>query len=94
MRGLDLGPVRAALASRAENTRLDAARFRRAERWRDLLVDGGDAALAEFGAEFAVDRAQLARLAGDARRERDTGRPAGAARRLFRFVQEALGARE
>jgi ribosome-associated protein len=92
MRGLDLAPLQAALDARAEAARLDAARFRRAERWRDRLVEGGEAAIAEFIAEYAVDREELARLAADARAERRAGRPAGAGRRLFRLVQDALAA--
>jgi ribosome-associated protein len=90
MRGLDLEPLRAALDSAAEAARLEAARFRRAERWRDRLVEGGEAAIAEFSAEYPIDREELARLAGQARAERRDGKAAGAGRRLFRLVQDAL----
>jgi ribosome-associated protein len=90
MRGLDLEPVRAELDAHADAARLDAARFRRAERWRDRLVEGGQADLAEFVAGFPVDRAELARLVAAARAERSDGKSAGAGRRLFRRVQEAL----
>ena len=90
MRGLDLEPVRAALDAHADTARLDAARFRRAERWRDRLVEGGQADLAEFVAGFTVDPGEMARLVAAARAERREGRSAGAGRRLFRRVQEAL----
>jgi len=90
MRGLDLEPVRAALDAHADTARLDAARFRRAERWRDRLVEGGQADLAEFVAGFTVDQGEMARLVAAARAERREGRSAGAGRRLFRRVQEAL----
>jgi ribosome-associated protein len=90
MRGLDPGPIREALDSQAAGARLDAARFRRAERWRDRLVEGGDVALAEFAAEFSIDRDELAGLVAAARSERRGGKPAGAGRRLFRRVQETL----
>jgi len=92
MRGLDLEPMRAALDSHADVARLDAARFRRAERWRDRLVDGGEAVVAEFVAEFPIDREELAQLVATAREERRGGRATGAGRRLFRCVQEALAA--
>jgi ribosome-associated protein len=92
MRGLDLEPFRNALEAAASTARLDAARFRRAELWRDRLVAGGAAALAEFVAEFSVERAELARLVSAAASERRSGKPSGAGRKLFRQVQEALGA--
>jgi ribosome-associated protein len=92
MRGLELEPVRAALDAHADTARLDAARFRRAERWRDRLVAGGQADLAEFVSGFSVDQAELARLVAAARAERGDGKSDGAGRRLFRRVQEALAA--
>jgi ribosome-associated protein len=90
MRGLELDPIRSALEAVADAARLDAARFRRAERWRDRLVEGGEAALAEFAAEFSIERAALARLVSAAVSERRSGKPAGAGRKLFRQVQVAL----
>jgi ribosome-associated protein len=92
MRGLDLEPVRAALDAAANDTRLEAARFKRAERWRDRLLEGGEDALAEFTAEFKADRGALESLVRAAESERDSGRPAGAARRLFREVADRLAA--
>jgi ribosome-associated protein len=92
MRGIDLYPVRTALDAREDAARLDAARFRRAERWRDRLVDEGPEALEAFAAENpGADRAQLAALAAAAVAERRSGQAAGAGRRLFRFVQGLLG---
>jgi ribosome-associated protein len=90
MRGLKLDPIRDALDAAADAARLDAARFRRAERWRDRLVAGGEQAVAEFAIEVSADGVRLARLVGEARAEARSGSPAGAGRRLFRFVQEAL----
>ena len=93
MRGMDLDPVRSALDARADAARLDAARFRRAERWRDRLVDEGPEALEAFAAEHpGADRAELATLAGAAVAERRSGQAGGAGRRLFRYVQGVLGA--
>jgi ribosome-associated protein len=90
MRGLELEPLRAALDAHADTARLDAARFRRAERWRDRLVEGGEAVVAEFVAEFSTDREELAQLVATAREERRGGKATGAGRRLFRRVQEVL----
>ena len=91
MRGIDPEPIRVALDSAADAERQDAARFRRAERWRDRLVEGGDPAIAEFATEFpAADRQELARLVNAALAERKSGKAAGAGRTLFRRVQDAL----
>ena len=84
---------RVALEARDGAARQDAARFRRAERWRDRLVDGGEEALVEFTAEYpAADGAELARLVAAAVAERRDDRSPGAGRKLFRFVQAALAA--
>lgn len=93
MRAVEPAPIEAALGARADADRLEAARFKRAERWRDRIVAGGADALAEFAAENPeADRAQLRKLATAAVAERKAGHPAGAGRRLFRFVQDALAA--
>jgi ribosome-associated protein len=87
MRGLDPEPIRATLDASAASARRDAARFRRAERWRDRMVEDGRPAIAEFLSEFpGADRDELDRLAAAARRDRDADRPSGAARELFGLV--------
>lgn len=92
MRGLDPGPIQAVLDAEADSARLEAARFRRAERWRDRLVAGGEAEMTEFLAECSADRDELARLVAAVRAEQRGGRTTGAGRRLFRRVQAALDA--
>jgi len=92
MRGVDPEPIRAALEAVSAATRLDAMRFKRAERWRDRLMLDRESAMVEFVAEFpAADRAELSRLAHAAAAEHSTGKPAGAGRELFRWVRESLG---
>ncbi len=64
-------------------------RFRSIETWRDRLVAEGDAALqAYLEIHPQTDRQQLRALIRAARRECDAGKPAGAGRRLFRFLRE------
>jgi ribosome-associated protein len=68
-----------------------AHRFHLVEGWRDRLIAEGDPALAEFIAEIPdCDRQQLRQAVRDARRERDTGKPAGAGRKLFRQLRVLL----
>lgn len=93
MRGVDPEPIRLALDAEANAARQNAARFRRAERWRDRLVQDGPAALAEFQAEFpGADVALSERLVAAVIQERRNGHAAGAGKKLFRFVQDVLSA--
>jgi ribosome-associated protein len=48
MRGIDLEPIRTALASRGEQAARDAQRFKRIEHWRDRLIAEGAPALDEL----------------------------------------------
>ncbi len=91
MRGLDSGPIETALEAEAVATRHEAARFKRAERWRDRLVKDSKAALTEFRSEYpGADSAELERLVAAVVAERQGGRPPGAGKKLFRFVQDVL----
>ena len=82
----------AAIEKRLANVRATGAAepqlFHAAERWRNRLIED-PAAAAEFpgGTEEP-----LPQLIANARRERDTGKPPGAARALFRHVRAVLEA--
>jgi ribosome-associated protein len=91
MRHLDPGPIETALDADAVAARHEAARFKRAERWRDRLVKDGQTALAEFQSAFpGAAGAELERLVAAAVAERRGSQPPGAGRKLFRFVQDVL----
>ncbi len=67
-------------------------RFPELEAWRDRLVEMGDQALGDYlQAHPETDRQQLRQLVRQARKERDTGKPAGAGKKLFRFLRENRG---
>jgi len=62
--------------------------FHRLELWRDRLIDEGDAAVGALLEEWpTLDRQRLRQLVRDARREREQGKPAGAGRKLFRYLR-------
>jgi len=66
-------------------------RIHRIEHWRDHLVDNGDHGLEElFGLHGHLDRQRVRQLCRDAVREKETGKPAGAGRRLYRFLRDQL----
>ena len=87
LRRFDLVALAAQLAKLDEGGATDVADLHLAERWRARLIEEGVAAAAEFpgGSDD-----ELVRLIDAARRERDTGRPPGAARALFRHVMAGL----
>ena len=88
MRGVDLEPIRAALAARSAADAREAERFKRLEAWRERLLSEGPAALEELAQLYpALERGEWqARIAG-ARAERTRGGPATAARELFRALR-------
>jgi ribosome-associated protein len=86
-----LAQVQAYLEDRRSQQVASNQALHQVEQWRDRLLAEGDAALGTFLAENpTIDRQHLRRLCRDAARERDSGRPAGAARRLFRYLREAM----
>jgi ribosome-associated protein len=87
LRRTDLAALDRQLASAGEAQAAGARQFHLAEHWRAKLIDEGAAGGGEFPG--GVDE-ELVRLIDAARRERDTGRPPGAARALFRHIVNAL----
>ena len=89
MRQVDPQPIRAALAARSERDARETERFRRIENWRERLISGGDAALAELTRWHpTIDVRAWQRRIGAARAERERGGAAGAAaRELFRALR-------
>lgn len=86
LRGYDLSEVAKQLAAVDTASDENVRQLHLAEHWRGRLIED-PAALAEFpgGADE-----EMPRLIDAARRERDTGKPPGAARALFRHVSELL----
>jgi ribosomal 50S subunit-associated protein YjgA (DUF615 family) len=84
LRRTDLAVLDRQLAAAGDASATEARQFHLAEYWRAKLIDEG-------GAEFpgGVDD-ELVRLIDAARRERDTGRPPGAAKALFRHIVNVL----
>ncbi len=90
LRGVDdLGDLAARLATIQETGMAAPRLFQLAERWRARLIEEGEAAAAEFPGGPSPE---LTVLIEKARRERDIGKPPGAARALFRHVIAALEA--
>jgi ribosome-associated protein len=86
LRRYDLVEIDERLSKVHESDNADQELFHQAEQWRARLIEDA-AALAEFP---GVADDELPRLIDAARRERDTGKPPGAGKKLFRYVAEAL----
>jgi ribosome-associated protein len=95
LRRIDVEPIRAALASRAETDRQRVRREHVIEQWRERLLLDEPAAWTELGGMIeAHDLQQLRSLVRQARAERDAARPPAAARQLFRRLREMLAGAE
>ncbi len=63
--------------------------FHALEKWRDRLIDQGDEALQQYLEQYPhTDRQQIRTLIRSAIKEKNTGKPAGAGRKLFRLLRE------
>ncbi len=89
LRDTDVAPIRSAVDARRSASHEDKARLKRLERWRERLMEEGDAAVAELLDEYAhADPQQLRQLLRNAHKERAAGRPPLSFRALFRFLRE------
>lgn len=89
MRGVELEPIRAALAAHSARAARETERFKRISAWRERLIAEGATALAELARwRPDIDRAQWARRVSAAQAERARAAGAGAAaRELFRALR-------
>lgn len=87
LRAVDLLELEKRLENVQETGAAEPRLFHAAEKWRARLIEEGLAAAAEFPGGPAEPLPQLIQ---NARRERDTGKPPGAARALFRHVMTVL----
>ena len=91
LRDVDLAPAEAYLDDRRARQLAVNQAFHRLEQWRDRLIEEGDGVIGELRETWPrLDRQRLRQLARDARREREHGKPAGAGRRLFRYLRELM----
>jgi ribosome-associated protein len=92
MRGVDLEPIRAALASRGEEAARETQRFKRVEHWRDRLIAEGAPALDELMTlRPGMDRDEwAARVAAAVAERQRLGTGAAASRELFRQLRAIL----
>ncbi|MCC5868500.1 MAG: DUF615 domain-containing protein [Gammaproteobacteria bacterium] len=92
MRRIDAEPIRAALEAREQTHRARVQIDHRAERWRDELLEHGDAALEKLVTEYPLaDRQGLRQLLRSATGP-ETPRSTRARRELFRTLRRMIEA--
>ncbi|MDY7115906.1 ribosome biogenesis factor YjgA [Halomonas sp. SSL-5] len=92
MRREDLEAIRAVHDEIEQETLRRDHAFHRLEKWRDRLVDEGDAAVEAFVADYPdADRQALRQLIRNAQREREKGKPPASARKLFKLIRDIAG---
>ncbi len=84
LRRFEIAPIEEQL-EKVQSGGSDVQQFQLVEKWRARLIEEEGAL-----AEFSIADVELPRLIAAARRERDTGRPPGSARALFRHLAELL----
>ena len=89
LRGVDLADLQTRIANVQATGSLEPQLFHLAERWRTRLIEEGSAAAQTFP---GGNQEPLPELIERAQRERDTGKPPGAGRALFRHVFAVLKA--
>lgn len=91
--GEDSAQLEALLAQSDAKQQADNQRFHALERWRDRLVEEGDAALPDLLERYpAADRQRLRALIRSAAKEQVAGKPPAAARKLFKYLRQLDGA--
>lgn len=94
MRDIDPAPIKAKLDAWSGNSKAEAARFHRLERWRERLL-ADESALSEFIGEYpATDAQQIRTLVRNARREAEASKPPKSSRALFKLLKETTESNE
>ena len=87
----DLGEIEERLSRQEQAGRADARLFQRVEAWRTRLIEDGEPAVEEFLQQHPGQEARtLAKMAHEARREHQQGKPKGAKKALFRHIATVL----
>ena len=89
LRAQDLDAIHGLLEQIDSSSRQYNERFHALERWRDRLVEEGDAALEALVVQFPeADRQHLRGLIRQAQHEAARNKPPAAARKIFKYIRE------
>ncbi len=92
LRGHDIEAIQQVLENHDSSSRQYNDRFHALERWRERLLNDGDAALQELIQEYPdTDTQHLRSLLRQAQQEQTRGKPPAASRKIFRYLRELAG---
>lgn len=92
MRNIDPEPISRALDALHASRQQDTEQFHALEELRDRVLVAGDAGIQEVVTRWPeADRQQLRQWVRQHKREKDSGKPPAASRRLFRYLKELAG---
>ena len=93
MREIDVSPIQQFLAGKHHQHQQQVDTFHCIENWRERLLQEGSNALAYFVKTFpATDERHLQQLVRNALREKQYGKPSGAQKLLFNYLQQLIAA--
>ncbi len=88
MRDEDADAIHAALNKLRQPHKKEVSEFHEVETWRDLLLAGDDAVLAELAGRFPdLDRQHLRQLVRNTKKEQTLNKPPKSARVLFKYLK-------
>jgi ribosome-associated protein len=89
MRRVDVEPLRQAYDDIKNGQRNAARKHQQVEKLRDALVGGDNAALESVFSNYpAIERQQLTQLIRQAQKEKELGKPAASAKKIFQLLWE------
>lgn len=89
MRNVDAEQIREQLDTLAGQSKQAASALHHLERWRDSLLNEGDAALERLLTEYpSADRQYLRQLIRNAQKEKQDNKPPKSARALFKYLRD------
>jgi ribosome-associated protein len=92
MRAVDADQIREQIDTIAGQSAQAVASLHHIERWRERLLENGDAALSELMADFAdVDRQSVRQLVRNVKKELANNKPPKSTRLLFKYLRDLMG---
>ena len=89
MRDIDAEPIEHQLQKIRHKDDLNNALFKKLEKWRDQIINDGDAAINEIMEEIPhADRQYLRQLSRNAQKEKQQNKPPVAFRQIFKYLRD------
>ena len=89
MRDVDVDEIQKQYDDLTHKHDLNNAHFKRLEKWRDRIIEEGDSILNELIDTFPdIDRQHVRQLIRKAKKEKDSNKPAGTYKQIFKYLRD------